>query len=97
MTAKGYWIAHVSVHDNERYKLYIAGATPAYDKYGAKFLVRGGEYESPEGEMPSRHIVIEFETIEVAKACYNSPEYIAAKEHRLAASTGQVIIVEGVE
>ena len=95
MTAKGYWIGHVSVHDPERYKSYIAEATPAYQEYGAKFLVRGGQFEAPESDMPERHVVIEFESYEVAKACYNSPQYTAAREHRLAASTGSVVIVEG--
>ena len=97
MTAKGYWIGHISVHDPERYKSYIAEATPAYEEYGAKFLVRGGEYESPEGDMPTRHVVIEFANYEVAKACYGSPQYQKAREHRLAASTVQVVIVEGTE
>ena len=97
MAAKGYWIGHVNVHDPERYKQYIAAATPAYEEYGAKFLVRGGQSDAPEGEMPERHVVIEFASYDVAKACYHSPTYTAAREHRLAASTGQVVIVEGYE
>ncbi len=92
---KGYWMGHVEVHDPERYKQYIAGATPAYQKYGAKFLIRGGAYDAPEGDVPSRHVCIEFESMKQARACYDSPEYTAARQHRLAASTGFVVIVEG--
>lgn len=96
--AKGYWIGHVEVHDAERYKQYVAGATPAYQKYGAKFLARGGAFDPVEAEgLGSRHVIVEFDSMEKAKACYNSPEYQAARQHRLAASTGKLIIVEGAE
>lgn len=95
---KGYWIAHVDVNDAERYKDYVAGATPAYKEFGANFLVRGGAGEQIEGDgLGSRHVVIEFPTIEAANECYNSATYQAAREHRLAASTGKIVIVEGPE
>ena len=95
---KGYWIAHINVHDPESYKNYVAGAMPAYQEYGAKFLVRGTPSEQVEGEgLGPRHVVIEFPTIEAARACYESTTYQAAREHRLAASTGHIIISEGAE
>jgi uncharacterized protein (DUF1330 family) len=96
---KGYWIGHVDVHDPERYKDYVAGATPAYKEHGAKFLVRGTPSEQVEGDaIGPRHVVIEFPTIEAAQACYNCDTYQAAREHRLAASKGgRIIISEGVE
>ncbi|MCB1386936.1 MAG: DUF1330 domain-containing protein [Nitratireductor sp.] len=95
---KGYWIAHINVHDPESYKNYVAGAMPAYQEYGAKFLVRGTPSEQVEGEgLGPRHVVIEFPTIEAARACYESATYRAAREHRLAASTGHIIISEGAE
>lgn len=93
---KGYWIGHVDVHDPETYKKYIEGATPAYQEYGAKFLVRGGQSEAVEAtDLGSRHVVVEFESLEKAKACYNSATYQEARKHRLAASTGRIVIVEG--
>ena len=94
---KGYWIGHIEVHDAERYKDYVAGATAAYKEHGAKFLCRGGAYDPVEGDLGSRHVVIEFPSFEAAKACYNSPTYRAAREHRLAASNGKLVIVEGAE
>jgi uncharacterized protein (DUF1330 family) len=36
-----YWIAHVTIHDMEQYKEYMALAPLAFEKYGAKFLARG--------------------------------------------------------
>lgn len=93
---KGFWIAHVDVHDSERYKDYVSGATPAYKEFGANFMVRGGAGEVVEGDgLGARHVVIEFESVEKARECYNSDTYQAAREHRLAASTGKLIIVEG--
>ena len=44
---KGYWIAHVEVKDPEAYKDYVAAAKIAFDKYGAKFLARGGALRRP--------------------------------------------------
>lgn len=95
---KGYWIAHIDVTDTERYKDYVAEATPAYKEHGAKFLVRGTPSEQMEGEpLGPRHVVIEFPTIEAAKACYNSEAYQVARTHRLAASTGRLVISEGAK
>ena len=61
--AKGYWIARIDVKDPETYKSYVANATPAYQQYGAKFLVRGGKYEALEGPGRGRNVVIEFDTM----------------------------------
>ncbi|MFZ1815390.1 MAG: DUF1330 domain-containing protein [Rhizobiaceae bacterium] len=95
---KGYWIGHIDVKDAETYKKYVEGATPAYKEHGARFLVRGTPSQQVEGDaIGPRHVVIEFPTIEAARACYNSAAYQAAREHRLAASIGRLIISEGVE
>jgi uncharacterized protein (DUF1330 family) len=93
---KAYWIARVDMHDPETYKLYVEGAKAAFDKYGARFLVRGGKAEAVEGPGRSRNVVIEFDSLDIARACYNSPEYTAAKAYRQKASTGEIILVEGV-
>jgi uncharacterized protein (DUF1330 family) len=98
MTKKGYWIGHVDVTDPERYKDYIAANAVAFKKYGARFLVRNGACEVPEGALKGRrHVAIEFDSYEMAKACYDSPEYRAAIEIRREASTGDLVIIEGYE
>jgi len=93
--AKGYWIGHVDVTNAENYPGYMKAAQPAYEKYGAKFLVRGGKFDAVEGDARSRHVVVEFESFEQARACYDSPEYAAARKIRQANSNGDIIIVEG--
>ncbi len=92
---KGYWIAHNDVKDPEIYKQYLAKNAIAFEKYGGKFVVRGGKYETIQGNLRSRHVVVEFKDYETALACYHSPEYQEAAKIRLAASEGDLVIVEG--
>ena len=58
---KAYWIAHVSVDDPEAYAAYRQANAAAFQKYGARFLARGGRVEVVEGETRPRFVVIEFE------------------------------------
>ncbi|SFJ23632.1 DUF1330 domain-containing protein [Aerobium aerolatum] len=93
--AKGYWIAHVNVRDAERYKDYVSTAKPAFERYGANFLARGGAYQTLEGRAFARNVVIEFPSLQAALDCYNSPEYQAAKAIRVTVADGEITIVEG--
>ena len=47
--AKGYWIGRVEVNNEEGYKPYAAANAAIFNKYGGRFVVRGGKYECPEG------------------------------------------------
>ncbi len=94
---KGYWIARVDVENADRYPEYVSTAKPAFEEFGAQFLVRGGEVQSLEGENRARNVVIAFESVEKALACYNSDAYQAAKAIRLTVAQSELIIVEGVE
>ena len=62
----------------------------------AKVLARGGRTEVLEGPRRARNVVLEFASMEEALACYNSPEYVKARAWRQQASTGELILVEGV-
>ena len=91
-----YIIAQINVTDPSKYQEYVKGAGPANAKYGGKFLVRGGAKTALEGEIPfSRIVVTEFPTVEAAKKFYHSPEYQAARKHRLGAAEFNMVIVEG--
>lgn len=94
---KGYWIAHVDVDDMETYKKYIEANAAPFAEYGARFLVRGGAGEQPEGKSRARTVVIEFDSYETALACYNSPGYQAAKALRDPVSTGDLSILPGYD
>ncbi|MCO4317243.1 DUF1330 domain-containing protein [Phyllobacterium sp. 21LDTY02-6] len=93
--AKGYWIARVDVRDPERYKDYVSTAKPAFEKFGANFLARGGPYHALEGTARGRNVVIEFPSVQHALDCYNSPEYQAAKAIRQSVAEAEMLIVEG--
>jgi uncharacterized protein (DUF1330 family) len=95
--AKGYWVGRVDVKDPETYKDYIAANAAAFRKYGARFIVRGGPFENPEGSSRSRNVVIEFPTYQAALDCWNSPEYKAALAIRAPISDGDMVIIEGYE
>ncbi|HEY4773966.1 MAG TPA: DUF1330 domain-containing protein [Xanthobacteraceae bacterium] len=95
--AKGYWIVHVDVSDNDAYQNYVKANGEAFRKYGAKFLVRAGRFESMEGKPRARHVVIEFEDYATALACYRSPDYQRAMELREGAATADFTIVEGYD
>ncbi|MDX5361862.1 MAG: DUF1330 domain-containing protein [Alphaproteobacteria bacterium] len=92
---KGYWIARVDVQDPETYKKYVEGAAPAFKEYGARFIVRGGPMEVREGEGRARNVVIEFDSVETARACYESKTYQDAAKYRQQAAVSDLIIVEG--
>ena len=92
-----YIIAQVNVTDPAKYQEYAKLAGPATQKYGGRFLVRGGAKTTMEGDIPFSRIVInEFPDVEAAKRFYNSVEYQAAKQKRLGAADFNMIIVEGV-
>lgn len=92
---KTYWIARVDVSDPETYKKYVETAKPAFERYNAKFLVRGGKTEVLEGKARARNVIIEFASMEDAQACYHSPEYTAARKIRQSVSEGEFVLVEG--
>lgn len=94
--AKGYWIARVDVRDTERYKDYVLTAKPAFERFGANFLARGGAVTELEGQSRARNVVIEFPSVQHAIDCYHSEEYQAAAKIRQDVADADMIIVEGI-
>jgi uncharacterized protein (DUF1330 family) len=94
---KGYWIGRVDVNDEEAYKPYTAANPAIFEQYGGRFLVRGGQFECPEGSSRSRNVVIEFPDYATALACYRSPEYQANMKVRQSCSIVDLIIIEGYD
>jgi uncharacterized protein (DUF1330 family) len=92
---KGYWIVQVDINDQEIYKEYMAANAEPFKKYGAKFLVRGGRFENPEGHSRSRHVVLEFPDYQAALDCWHSPEYQHAISLRTPVSVLDLVIIEG--
>ena len=97
MAKKGYWIVRADVSDAEAYGRYVTANADAFKKYGARFLVRGGDTEIVEGAGRSRNVVVEFPSFAEALACYRSPEYQRAMTHRQGKATADIVVVEGYD
>jgi uncharacterized protein (DUF1330 family) len=95
--SKGYWIARVDVADMAQYQRYIAANAEPFRKHGARFLVRGGAFETLEGTSRTRNAVIEFPSYQAAIDCWHSAEYQHALQIRQPVSTADLVIVEGYD
>ena len=93
---KAYWIAHGDVSDMTQYKRYADRVPAILDEFGGKVLARGGASEQLEGQGRARNVVVEFPSLDRARACYHSAAYQEARAFRLNAGTVDVVIVEGI-
>jgi len=92
-----YLIVDIEVKDPERYAEYIKLTPATIAKYGGRFVVRGGRHEILEGSwQPKRFVIVEFESVERAKAWWNSEEYRGPKALRQSAAATNMVVFEGV-
>ena len=93
----GYLIADVDVTNPGLFAEYRELTLPTVEKYGGRYLIRGGDSEVLEGDsVPHRTVVIEFDSVERAKEWNHSEEYADAKKMRIEATNTNLIVVEGV-
>lgn len=93
---KAYIIVDVTITDPEKYEAYKKLTPGSLIPYEGKFVVRGGQAETLEGSWsPGRIVVVEFPSMEKARAWWSSEGYAPAKALRQSASTTQMILVEG--
>jgi len=90
-------ISDVSVRDVEAFQTYRTRAAASIAQYGGRYLARGGTIEPLEGTWEPRVIiVVEFPSIEQARAWYRSPEYASALGVRNDALSRDLILVDGI-
>jgi uncharacterized protein (DUF1330 family) len=94
---KGYWIVRVDIADPEGYKAYTTANAKPLAKYGARFIVRAGRYETVEGTSRTRNAVIEFPSYQAALDCWHSAEYQDVIKLRTSISTADLVVIEGYE
>jgi uncharacterized protein (DUF1330 family) len=95
---RAYVLAEIEVKNPDGYKGYAAAVVPTIEKYGGRFLVRGGAVHTLEGEWPARRrVIIEFPSLEAARKWWDSPEYEKPKALRRANSDGRLLLLEGFE
>ena len=91
-----YVVVSVNVNDPARYEDYKRMVPASLVPYGGRFLVRGGTVQVREGTWsPKRLVILEFPSVEKARAWYDSREYAEAKALRQATSSAELLIVEG--
>ena len=92
-----YVVVEVEVQDPVRYESYKQMVPPSLAAYGGKFVVRGGALETLEGTWsPKRLVILEFPSVERAKAWWASEEYAEAKALRQATAHTEMIVVAGI-
>ena len=92
----GYIIATLnSINDPDAFAAYQKSASTSFTQYRAKFLLNSRNVETLDGDWhPSGVVVVEFETYELAKKFYDSPEYQAVIKQRFDSADSAVIIAE---
>ena len=97
MTA--YVIAMIDeITDPQIYDGYKAQVPATLAAYGGAFVVRGGEQQALEGEAGwTRTVILRFPDMAAARAWHASPEYEKPKALRQAASTGRLLLVDGID
>jgi uncharacterized protein (DUF1330 family) len=91
-----YFIVDVEVTDPAGFEEYRKLVPGTVQKYGGRFLVRGGAVETLEGDwQPKRVVVLEFPSLEQAKRWYNSEDYRDPKALRFKTAKTKLILVEG--
>ena len=92
-----YLIAHLTVTDPEAFQDYRAAVPAVIQRYGGRYLMRGGAVETLEGQWRvPRLVVIEFPSLDEAKRFYHSADYQEILPLRLAAAQCDVVLAEGV-
>lgn len=91
-----YVIAQIDITDPEKFEAYRAKVPATIEKYGGRYVVRGGAVTPLEGTPPNpRIVVLEFDSVAAAKRWYESDDYGPLVPMRQAAANGPVLIVEG--
>lgn len=91
-----YVLVQANISDGEKYEVYKKLSAPAVERYGGRFLVRGGAREDLEGVLSvERVVILEFESMDRAREWYGSSEYQGARAAREGAATATFTLVEG--
>jgi len=92
-----YVIVQVEVVDQAKFEVYKAQVPATIERYGGRYLARGGAFEVLDGEWPvERTVLLEFPSLEAARRWYRSPEYGEAKAIRDQGARVTAVALEGV-
>ncbi len=101
VTMAVYVIIDIAVRDqaaNADYARYVERVRPIVERYGGRYLARGGNVTTIAGDWrPERIILVEFPSSDHVKQWWDSPEYKAIAGLREQSTEARAIIVEGIE
>jgi uncharacterized protein (DUF1330 family) len=82
---KAYVLVHIQVEDFDRFFAeYVPGLGELFGKHGAQVLVATGEPDTVEGELSGNwHVVLEFPSMDAAKAWYTDADYQPLRDLRM--------------
>lgn len=91
-----YVVSMMSIHDPETYKKYTDRTPPIVKRHGGKFLTRGEDVTTIEGEpYKNRMVILEFPTKQSVLDWMADPEYQEAMKFRHEASEARILLQEG--
>jgi uncharacterized protein (DUF1330 family) len=91
-----YVVVQISIHDPVTYEQYMQIAPPSIAAYSGRYIVRGGASEVLEGSwQPRRLVILEFPSLEQARAWWDSPEYAPAKLLRQRCADTEMLVIQG--
>ena len=92
-----YMIVEIKVEDEWLYAEYVEKVRAIVEAHGGRYLVRGGVVTPVSGGWnPERMIVVEFESTEQVRQCFNSPEYLELAPLREQSTVSRAILVDGL-
>ena len=91
-----YLIGRITVNDPQDYQAYAEQTAALAEKFGGRFLVKGGAQTALEGNCPERHVIIEFPDRQAALDWYRSEEYRRILPLALSSSSRDIVIVDGI-
>ena len=91
-------LVDVDIHNIEEYKKYLEKVKPMVEKFGGKYLIKGGKIDAKETDLwkPKRIVLVKFPNKSSALKWYNSEEYRALKHLRLNNASSNILFIEGV-
>ena len=96
--AKAYVLVDTKISNSENYEIYKSKAKPIAEKFGGKYLTRGGEMNIVQNDLwsPTRIVLVEFPSIDNARAFHDSNDYADVKKLRLENAESTLVILEGL-
>jgi uncharacterized protein (DUF1330 family) len=91
-----YLVATLDIQAQSWLESYVPPVEKLVEKHGGRYLTRAFEFDQMEGESrPDVVVVLEFPSMDSARAFYEDPEYQPHLKKRIAGCSGGLFLVPG--